>query len=155
VSWTGGEARKRAGQLLAISRFQLRRIEPKRLGEALRGWPGTAISVQYRQAAGDFEAFCEAYGANVLDASAANEDIESLLVLLSLVDELVCVSSASVHLRAAGGREARVLVPHPPDWRWLRHGERSPWYPGFPLYRQRLDLDWSEPLAQLRRDLFP
>jgi hypothetical protein len=46
----------------------------------------------------------------------------------------------------------RVLIPHPPEWRWGL-ASRSPWFPEAPLYRQRVDGDWSEAFAQLSADL--
>jgi hypothetical protein len=58
-----------------------------------------------------------------------------------------------MHLRAGLGRAARVLVPCPPEWRWMARGGASPWFPGFCLYRQRGDGDWDGALAALRRDL--
>jgi hypothetical protein len=58
-----------------------------------------------------------------------------------------------MHLRAAVGKTARVLVPRPAEWRWTMVGDESPWFPGFRVYRQGPDGDWSEALARLARDL--
>jgi hypothetical protein len=67
--------------------------------------------------------------------------------------EYVAVSNTNIHLLAGLGKSARVLVPHPPEWRWLRTEGRSPWFPGFPVYRQPVSRDWTEPLRRLREDL--
>jgi hypothetical protein len=32
-------------------------------------------------------------------------------------------------------------------------GASSPWFPGFSLYRQSLDGNWNDALANLRKDL--
>ena len=53
------------------------------------------------------------------------------------------------------GRRARVLVPHPPEFRWMAKGETSPWFPGFTVYRQRRDAGWKEAVEALARDLAP
>jgi hypothetical protein len=53
-----------------------------------------------------------------------------------------------MHLAAAAGATADVLVPYPPEWRWRRSGE-SPWFPGFRVHRQSPDSDWSGALAGL------
>jgi hypothetical protein len=53
-----------------------------------------------------------------------------------------------MHLAAAAGATADVLVPFPPEWRWGVAGE-SPWFPGFRVFRQRPDGDWSRALAEL------
>jgi hypothetical protein len=65
------------------------------------------------------------------------------------------VSNTNVHLRAGVSKRARILVPCPAEWRWTDAGERSPWFPDMPIYRQPVSRDWSEPLAALQRDLSP
>ncbi len=153
VSWEGGSAADTRQDVLRGGYRLHKRIEPELLGRALAGWHGTLVCVQRQPRAPDAAAFTAACGQQVLDAASANEDIGDLLALLSLVDEVVGVSSTSMHLRAATGRTARVLISHPPEWRWLARGEESPWFPGFAVYRQRADLDWSGALGGLRRGL--
>jgi hypothetical protein len=58
-----------------------------------------------------------------------------------------------MHLRAGVDRTSRVLVPCPPDWRWMASGERSPWFPGCGVYRQENSGDWSKALARLAGDI--
>jgi hypothetical protein len=90
---------------------------------------------------------------DVHDLSVASEDLEDMLALLSLLGEYVGVSNTNMHLMAGVGRTARVLIPHPPEWRWtVREGE-SPWFPGFETYRQQADGDWTPALGRLARDL--
>lgn len=153
ANWRGGRLERNPGQVRWFSQLQVKRIEPALLGAALKDWPGTVVSVQQQPEAADFEAFRNACGKNVFDAARANDDIEDLIALLAAVDELVGVSSTSVHLRGAVDRSARVLVQFPPEWRWMHSGERSAWYPGFTLYRQDAGCDWSGAIACLRRDL--
>ncbi len=59
----------------------------------------------------------------------------------------------NVYLRAGAGRTSRVLVPNPPEWRWMAAGDESPWFPGCPVYRQKLGGDWGEAFARLAGDL--
>ena len=58
-----------------------------------------------------------------------------------------------MHLRAATGRGARVLVPRPYEWRWMYSGEASPWFPGFRIYREDRQLRWKPALERLRDEL--
>ena len=76
-----------------------------------------------------------------------------MLAVLALIEDYIGVSNTNMHLRAGAGRTARVLVPQPPEWRWMAAGEESPWFPGFRIYRQGIDGDWGEALAKLARDL--
>jgi Tfp pilus assembly protein PilF len=125
------------------------------LGEAVRAWKGTLLSLQRNPYERELAMVAAAAGAAVHDVSAFSEDLVELTALLSLLDEYVAASSTNMHILAGLGKTARVLVPYPPDWRWMRSGAESAWFPGFPVYRQPQSADWSEPLARLRKDLFP
>jgi hypothetical protein len=46
-----------------------------------------------------------------------------------------------------------VLVNFPPEWRWAREGDESPWFPGFRLYRQDATRSWEGALARLQSGL--
>jgi len=120
---------------------------------ALRAIPATFITLQRNPEAGEIERFSAALGRAVHDFSALNEDLESMLALLALIDEYVGVSNTNMHLRAGAGRTARVLVPRPAEWRWMAAGSSSPWFPGFSVYRQSIDGDWNAALDALGRDL--
>jgi hypothetical protein len=124
-----------------------------RLAKTLRGLPGTVLILQRHPQPGEVEAFSQALGREAHDLSALNEDLEDMLALLSVVDEYVGVSNTNMHLRAGVGRTARVLVPHPPEWRWMAEGEESPWFKGFAVYRQGVDRGWEAAFGRLAQDL--
>lgn len=44
---------------------------------------------------------------------------------------------------------AWLLLPEPPDWRWLRRRADSPWYPTLRLFRQPAPGDWAGAIAAL------
>jgi hypothetical protein len=76
-----------------------------------------------------------------------------MLALLAVLDEYVTVSNTNVHLRAAVGRGSRVLVPHPPEFRWMAAGRVSPWFPDSLIYRQDRAGSWDTAFAALTADL--
>jgi hypothetical protein len=82
-----------------------------------------------------------------------NEQLKEMAAVLACIDEYVGVSNTNMHIRAGLGEPARVLVPFPPEFRWMHSGDTSPWFPAFRIYRQPATRDWSEPLAQLSDDL--
>ena len=82
-----------------------------------------------------------------------NDDLMDMLAMVSILDEYVAVSNTNVHLRASVGRPSRVLVPFPPEWRWLNKGKQSPWYPDIPIYRQLSDGNWKTALEELNTDI--
>ena len=67
---------------------------------------------------------------------------------MALLDRHAGVSNTNMHLAAAAGATADVLVPFPPEWRWGL-GEESAWFPGFRIHRQTRERDWSHALAEL------
>jgi Tfp pilus assembly protein PilF len=153
ITWRAGTDVLRGQEFGANRALLMKEIPLDRLGEALRGWPGTLVAVQRGPRAGEFDAVRRAANAPVHDLSALNEDLPQMLALLAAVDEYVCVSNTNVHMIAGLGRTARVLVPYPPEWRWMRGNGGSAWFPRFPVYRQPQSRDWGEPLARLRADL--
>jgi hypothetical protein len=101
----------------------------------------------------DVASFSKALGRPWLDWSGLNDDLQDALAGLSLLDDYVGVSNTNMHLLAGIGKTARVLVPHPAEWRWMAAGDESPWFPGFRIYRQSRDNTWNEALARLKEDL--
>lgn len=135
------------------NRTLFKRIDPEALGAALRELPATVAILQRGAAAGDLDAFTRAFGRPAPDLTVRDDELEDLLALMELVDEYVGVSNTNMHLRAAAGRSARVLMPLPPDWRWGAAGEESAWFPGFRIYRESPAAGWERALARLAGDL--
>ena len=149
VTWRAGTDTAR-GREFGFERASLSKaVPPAELGAALRGWPGTIIALQRGGRSGEAAQF----GLPLHDLSFLGEDLPALLGVLAVVDEYVSVSNTNVHLLAGIGKSARVLVPYPAEWRWLRREGRSPWFPEFPVYRQTPSRDWSATFKQLREDL--
>ena len=151
LTWRAGTdpRRARGGQV----RLVFKEIGAEALGQAVRGWRGTLLGLQRNVAPGELEALGAAAGAKVHDVAAMTEDLNETLALLAQLDEHVAVINTNMHLLAGLGRPARVLVPRPLDWRWMRDPGDSVWFPGFRVYRETASLDWTEPLARLRSDL--
>jgi hypothetical protein len=135
------------------NRTLFKRAPPDALGAALRHVPATVAILQRNAAAADLDAFARALGRPAPDLTVRDDDLEALLALMELADEYVGVSNTNMHLRAAAGRDARVLMPLPPDWRWGAAGEGSAWFPGFRVYRESPDTGWERALAKLASDL--
>lgn len=149
LAWRAGTA-PRTG--LVGQKLLSKEVAPASLAAALAGLPRRWVSIQRRPGEGEVAEVERALGAPLADFSAANEDLEDILALMSLLDEYVGVSSTNVHLRAGVGRGGKVLVPFPADWRWQAAGA-SPWFPGFATYREDRDRGWAGALAALRADL--
>ena len=123
------------------------------LGRTLRPLNATVLVLQRNPEAGEIDEFSRVIGREAHDLTALNDDLEDMLAALWLLDEYVTVSNTNVHLRAGAGRTSRVLVPRPPEWRWMAAGEESPWFPGCRIYRQEVNGDWEGAFARLAGDL--
>ena len=150
VTWRAGtrpEAQNAGSWML------YKEVPPHALATALKTIDGTFLALQRNPGAGEIDIFAAALDRPLHDFTALNDDLENMLALLALIDEYVGVSNTNMHLRAAAGRTARVLVPAPAEWRWLQSARASPWFPGFSVYRQSVHGSWTAALTDLRRDL--
>lgn len=143
----------RAG-LAAPGRIVLKKDVPvNELGSALAGVKGTFVSVQRDPKEGESGKLEATLRRPVVDFSRTNGNLDEVLAVLDLLDDYVGVSNTNTHLRAGLGKDARVLVPYPPEWRWTAGPGVSPWFAGMQVYRQAGGGGWQEPLARLRHDL--
>lgn len=154
VTWRGGGKRESEAEFGVRGEDPLfKEIELEPLAAALNTWRGTVLILQRLPGKEESARFSRLVGHNAIDLSEANEELADMAALLALIDEYVGVSNTNMHLRAGVGRPARVLVPFPPEFRWMHAGETVPWFPGFGVYRQGPARDWSQALARLRLDL--
>ena len=150
LTWRGGIApEKQRGMAWVL----FKQIPLEQLGVAVRGINATFLALQRNPLPGEIEQLSAGIGKPVHDLTALNEDLEAMLALLALIDDYIGVSNTNMHLRAGTGRTARVLVPCPPEWRWMVSGGESPWFQKFTIYRQTPAGDWNQALGELRHDL--
>ncbi len=123
------------------------------LADAMHGVAGTFIALQRNPEPGELDANASLLGRPLADLTALNDDLEDMVALVGLLDDYVCVSNTNLHLRATQGGACRVLIPNPPEFRWMARGEESPWFPGTTVYRQDMAGDWTGALARLGADL--
>lgn len=123
-----------------------------KISSLLRDIPGTLVNLQ-RNLNDDEQSLLEdQICCPVVNFSGYNDEIETMLALMACLDDYIGVSNTNMHLRAAVQRPARVLVPHPPEYRWMDVGN-SPWFPEFQVYRQAVDGSWESAFARLSSDL--
>ncbi|HET7383276.1 MAG TPA: tetratricopeptide repeat protein [Pseudolabrys sp.] len=77
-------------------------------------------------------------------------DMADTAAITALADLTIAVDTSVVHLASAMGREAWVLLPFSPDWRWTLTRERTPWYPQARLLRQPTPGDWPSVITAVR-----
>jgi Flp pilus assembly protein TadD len=153
VTWRAGRDKLLQQEFGQAPSVLFKRVGVGDLAHCLRGLPGTVVVLQRQPERDELASFAAALGRPAHDFSWLNEDLPEMIAFLAAIDEYVGVSNTNMHLAAGVGRTARVLMPHPAEWRWMLAGAQSPWFAGFPLYRQSARSDWSTALALLRNDL--
>lgn len=124
-------------------------VPPAGFAGVVRDWPGTLVALQRQPADGEVGGLSRLCGRPLADFTADNDSLEDMLAIVSQLESYVAVSNTNVHLRAGIGLPTIILVPRPPDWRWMASGERSPWFPDCPLFRQESDASWESALVML------
>ena len=144
LSWRGGLARTgRANRSIAL--------------EALRPLLDTAgvrwVSLQHDARPEELAALETQPAIRITDWREAHAELAQTAALIAALDLVVTVCSTVVHLSGALGREALVLTPRGPEWRYGLEGASMPWYASVTLIRQRRRNDWSDVLAAVRERL--
>ncbi|HVC57309.1 MAG TPA: tetratricopeptide repeat protein [Stellaceae bacterium] len=80
-------------------------------------------------------------------------DFGDTLAVLECLERVVTVDTSVAHLAGAMGREAWVMLPYAPDWRWLLARPDSPWYPSLRLFRQGPERQWDPVIAAIATEL--
>jgi hypothetical protein len=89
----------------------------------------------------------------LIDLTAGLADFVETAAMLSCLDLVISVDTSVVHLAGALAREAWILLPHAPDFRWLLDRDDTPWYPAVRLFRQSAARDYAEVLDRVRAEL--
>ena len=82
-------------------------------------------------------------------------DFADTAALLQSLDLVIAVDSAVAHLAGALGHPVWVLLPEPPEWRWMRERSDSPWYPTARLFRQVAAGEWAGAIDAVRAAIEP
>lgn len=96
---------------------------------------------------------CERLAGFVTDLAPTITDFTDTSMAIHQLDLVISVDTALVHLCGALDKPCWMLTPFSPDWRWLLHGETSPWYPRLRLFRQEKPGDWEPVLKRISEEL--
>ena len=78
-----------------------------------------------------------------IDLTSQINDFVDTAGLIMNLDLVVTVDTSVAHLAGALGKPVWTLITSVPDWRWLRTGDRTAWYPTMRLFRQPAAGDWT------------
>jgi len=142
IAWAGSLAHKNNHKRsIALERFV-----------ALLQVPGVTFICLQREVTGEEAALLRGH-ASVTVIGEELGDFADTAAVVSMLDLVVSVDTALVHLAGAIGKPVFVLLPFSPDFRWLLDREDSPWYPTARLFRQPRIGDWESVLERVRDEL--
>ena len=140
--WSGSPAHKNdANRSIPLARFK----------ELLANLPFACFSLQREMRDTDREALQGL--PKLIDLGPELSDFADTAAVISLLDVVVSVDTAVVHLAGALGKPVVILLPHAADFRWLRDRSDTPWYPTAKLLRQPAFGDWSSVISSLASEL--
>ena len=119
---------------------------------SLAGLPGiTYFSLQRGAAAA--EAARPPGGMTVVDLSPELAGFYDDAALMSNLDLVISINTATAHLAGAMGQRVWTLVQFPPDWRWLLGRDDSPWYPTMRIFRRGQTESWESVIGRVSEAL--
>lgn len=65
------------------------------------------------------------------------------------MDLVIAVDGMPAHLAGTLGSPSWLMLKHDADWRWMRQGSESPWYPGMRLFRQPKPGGWGDVVREI------
>ena len=81
-------------------------------------------------------------------------DFADTAALINELDLIISVDTAVANLAGALGKPVWVMLPYSCDFRWMDHGERTPWYPTAKLFRQTTEIgNWEAIVANVKEEL--
>jgi tetratricopeptide (TPR) repeat protein len=69
------------------------------------------------------------------------------------MDLIVSVDTSLIHLAGSLNKDAYLMLPWCPEWRWLLDVSDSPWYPSIKIFRQHSPDDWDSVVNQICLEL--
>jgi hypothetical protein len=145
--WAGNPRR---GNPAAAAVDRRRSLDLSRLAPLGAVGGATLFSLQTGEAAG---AVSTVPGLRLVDLAGAIADFRDTAAILSELDLLITVDTASVHLAGALGRPVWLMNRFDTDWRWGVEGSASPWYPTLRIYRQERPGAWDRVIERMAADL--
>jgi tetratricopeptide (TPR) repeat protein len=85
----------------------------------------------------------------ITDLSPLLTDFSQTAAAIAALDLVISIDTAVAHLAGALAKPVWILLPFPPDWRWLLHRDDTRWYPTARLFRQPTAGDWESVCARV------
>jgi len=127
-----------------------RQLALSRLTPLLRHPGARFVSLQYGDHAAEIAALA-AQGSELLQDPEVDpwSDLDGWAAQIAALDLVITIDNSTAHMAGALGVPCWVMLPHPPEWRWLLARADCLWWPSLQLFRQPRPGDWGPVIAEL------
>lgn len=144
ISWRGGtKATRRDARSTQLSEWL----------PILRTLNCTFVSLQYDSDESEVNEFAQTHGVALYGIAISPADYDETAAVVAGLDLIISVQTAVVHLAGALGKEAWVLLPPTPEWRYGLRNNTMHWYPSVQLLRADETGAWSSVINEAARRL--
>ena len=155
LTWRAGTAAKKTNGIRPPSNNLSKEIELDLVTPIFKNFSGSIVILQRDPTDNEVKKLKAQLNCPIIDQSNKNDCLTSMLALLATIDDYIGVSNTNMHLLATINKAAKVLIPSPPEWRWmdLPQNSESPWMKGFQTFRQQKNNSWNNALRTLKQAL--
>jgi tetratricopeptide (TPR) repeat protein len=112
------------------------------------------VSLQYGDHAAEIAALVASGGQLLQDPMIDPwADLDGFAAQIAALDLVITIDNSTAHMAGALGVPCWVMLPHPPEWRWLLQRSDSVWWSSLRLFRQSEPGDWAPVIAELIQSL--
>lgn len=102
------------------------------------------VNLQYGDHAAEIAALAASGGELLQDPTIDPwADLDGFAAQIAALDLVITIDNSTAHMAGALGVPCWVMLPHPPEWRWLLQRTDSIWWPSLRLFRQSEPGDWA------------
>ncbi len=87
------------------------------------------------------------------DLSKKISDFSDTAAIIENMDLIISVDTSLIHLAGSMGKKSYLILPYVPEWRWLLDRNHTPWYPSIEIYRQKIESNWEDVIAEIKNKL--
>lgn len=109
----------------------------------------TFVNLQYNSSEAELSQLKSDHQVSLYSDPRFINDYDETAAMVCAVDLVISVQTALVHLAGALGKEAWVLLPSSPEWRYGSTGDRMIWYPSVRLIRNVHSTEWTAAIKEI------
>lgn len=92
-------------------------------------------------------------GKEIIDVGSDFRNFDDTISALKEMDLLITCDTSIGHLGGCMGVNTWILVPNPPEWRWMNDANSTSWYNSVKIFRQSKPRNWETVFGAVTQEL--